>query len=63
VLQLPHLGVIEGAQPQITSDGLLMLGDRRLIIEARLDEYDRNPEVGSSWEEAKANILTGPNAG
>jgi hypothetical protein len=26
------------------------------IIEARLDEYDRNPEVGSSWEEAKAHF-------
>ena len=29
----------------------------KAIIEARLDEYDRNPEVGSSWEEAKARIL------
>jgi putative addiction module component (TIGR02574 family) len=28
-------------------------------IEARLDEYDRNPEAGSSWEEAKARVLAG----
>jgi hypothetical protein len=26
----------------------------KAIIEARLDEYDRNPEVGSSWQQAKA---------
>ena len=31
----------------------------KATIEARLDEYDRNPEVGSSWEEAKARILAG----
>jgi putative addiction module component (TIGR02574 family) len=29
----------------------------KAIIEARLDEYERNPEVGSSWEEAKARIV------
>jgi hypothetical protein len=29
----------------------------KAIIEARLDEYDRNAGVGSSWEEAKARIL------
>jgi Putative addiction module component len=29
----------------------------KAIIEARLDEYDRNPDVGSSWAEAKARIL------
>ena len=34
----------------------------KAIIEARLDEYDRNPEVGSSWEEAKARILAGLHA-
>jgi putative addiction module component (TIGR02574 family) len=31
----------------------------KAIIEARLDEYDRNPGAGSSWEEAKARILGG----
>jgi putative addiction module component (TIGR02574 family) len=31
----------------------------KAIIEARLEEYDRNPETGSSWEEAKARILAG----
>jgi putative addiction module component (TIGR02574 family) len=29
----------------------------KAIIEARLDEYDQNPETGSSWEEAKARVL------
>jgi hypothetical protein len=33
--------------------------EEKAIIEARLDEYDRNPEVGSSWEETKARILAG----
>jgi hypothetical protein len=28
-------------------------------LEARLDEYDSNPEAGSSWEEAKARIVAG----
>jgi putative addiction module component (TIGR02574 family) len=31
----------------------------KAIIEARLDEYDQNPESGSSWEEAKARVLAG----
>jgi hypothetical protein len=31
----------------------------KAIIEARLDEYDRNPGAGSFWEEAKARILGG----
>jgi putative addiction module component (TIGR02574 family) len=34
----------------------------KAIIEARLDEYDRNPEAFSSWEEAKARILAGLHA-
>jgi putative addiction module component (TIGR02574 family) len=29
----------------------------KAIIEARLREYDANPEIGSSWEEAKARIV------
>ena len=29
----------------------------KAIIEARLDEYDQNPETGSSCEEAKARVL------
>jgi plasmid stabilization system protein ParE len=31
----------------------------KAIIEARLDEYDQNPETDSSWEEAKARVLAG----
>ena len=31
----------------------------KAIIETRLDEYDRNPEAGSSWEEAKARVSAG----
>lgn len=31
--------------------------EEKAMIVARLDEYDRNPETGSSWEEAKARIL------
>ena len=31
----------------------------KAIIEARLDEYEQNPETGSSWEEAKARVLAG----
>jgi putative addiction module component (TIGR02574 family) len=34
----------------------------KAIIEARLDEYDQNPETGSSWEEAKARVLAGLHA-
>jgi putative addiction module component (TIGR02574 family) len=34
----------------------------KAIIEARLDEYDRDPEAGSSWEEAKARVLAGLHA-
>jgi hypothetical protein len=31
----------------------------KAIIDSRLDEYDRNPEVGSFQEEVKARILAG----
>ena len=34
----------------------------KAIIEARLDEYDRNPEAVSSWEEARARVLAGLHA-
>ena len=34
----------------------------KAIIEARLGEYDQNPETGSSWEEAKARVLAGLHA-
>ena len=29
----------------------------KAIIEARLQEYERNPEAGLSWEEVKARIM------
>jgi hypothetical protein len=29
---------------------------------AERDEYDRNPEAGSSWEEAKARVFAGLHA-
>ena len=41
------------------SDNEELSEQEKAIIEARLDEYDRNPEAGSSWEEAKARILVG----
>jgi putative addiction module component (TIGR02574 family) len=36
--------------------------EEKAIIDARLDEYDRNPEAGSSWEEAEARVLAGLHA-
>jgi len=33
--------------------------DEKAILEARLDEYDRHPEAGSSWDKAKARIRAG----
>ena len=33
--------------------------EEKATVEARLDEYDRNPEAGSSWDEAKARIRAG----
>ena len=38
LLQLRCLGVVESAEPQITGDGLLMLGDRRLPFAAEFDQ-------------------------
>jgi len=38
LLQLRCLGVIEGAEPQITGDGLLMLRDRRLPFAVEFDQ-------------------------
>jgi putative addiction module component (TIGR02574 family) len=39
------------------SDDEKLTGPEKAIIEARLDEYERNPEAGSSWEEVKARTL------
>ena len=33
--------------------------EEKAILETRLDEYDRHPEAGSSWDEAKARIRAG----
>ena len=33
--------------------------EEKAIIETRLDEYDRHPDAGSSWDEAKARIRAG----
>jgi putative addiction module component (TIGR02574 family) len=44
------------------SDNGELSEQEKAIIEARLDEYDKNPEAGSSWEEAKARILAGLHA-
>jgi putative addiction module component (TIGR02574 family) len=41
------------------SDNGELSEQEKAIIEARLDEYDRNPKAGSSWEEAEARILAG----
>ena len=51
LLQLRHLGVIEGAQPQITGDGLLMLGDRRLSFAVEFDQ----PCIKTQLRRAEAN--------
>ncbi len=38
-------------------DGGELTEQEKAIIEARLEEYEKNPEVGCSWEEAKARII------
>ena len=45
LLQLRRLGVIEGAEPQITGDGLLMLGDRRLPFAVEFDQPYIKPQL------------------
>jgi hypothetical protein len=40
-----HLDVIEGAESQITSDGLLMLGDGRLPIAVEFDQLCIKPQL------------------
>ena len=45
LLQLRCLGVIEGAEPQITGDGLLMLGDRRLPFAVEFDQPCIKPQL------------------
>src|SRR5262249_12282372 len=48
LLQLRCLGIIEGAEPQITSDGLLMLGDRRLPLAVEFDQQCIKPQLRSA---------------
>jgi hypothetical protein len=45
LLQLRRLGVIDGAEPQITGDGLLMLGDRRLPFAVEFDQPCIKPQL------------------
>jgi hypothetical protein len=40
-----HLGVIEGAESQISSDGLLMLGDGRLPFAVEFDQLCIKPQL------------------
>ena len=63
---LPKLSVAAGDSARLheledeswANSGEINEGEKA-IIEARLDEYDQNPETGSSWEEAKARVLAG----
>jgi hypothetical protein len=45
LFQLCHLGVIEGPESQITSNGLLMLGDRRLPFAVEFDQLCIKPQL------------------
>jgi hypothetical protein len=45
LLQLRRLGVIEGAEPQITGDRLLMLGDHRLPSAVEFDQPCIKPQL------------------
>ena len=45
LFQLCHLGVIEAAESQITGDGLLMLGDRRLPFAVEFDQLYIKPQL------------------
>ena len=45
LLQMRCRGVIEGMEPQITSDGLLMLGDRRLPFAVEFDQPCIKPQL------------------
>src|SRR6202022_1940272 len=48
LLQLRRLGVTEGAESQITGDGLLMLGDRRLPFAVEFDQPCIKPQLRSA---------------
>jgi hypothetical protein len=50
LLQLRRLGVIEGAEPQITGDRLLMLGDRRLPSAVEFDQPCIKPQLRRAEE-------------
>jgi hypothetical protein len=45
LLQLRRLGIIEGAEPQITGDRLLMLRDRRLPSAVEFDQPCIKPQL------------------
>ena len=45
MFQLRYLGVIEGAEPQITGDGLLMFADRRLPFALEFDQPCIKPQL------------------
>src|SRR5262249_55620886 len=62
LLQLHCLGVIEGAEPQIAGDGLLMLGDRWLPFAVEFDQLWIKPqlcraEANQFLEELKGLLL------
>jgi len=56
-----RLGLVEEIWNSIatTPDEVLLTQTQRQDLDARLAEYDKDPEEGSTWEEVKARLQGG----
>jgi len=64
--QLPKLSAedraaIKAKLDELAGNGWLdddepLTGEQRVLLDARLDAYEKNPDAGSSWEEVEARI-------
>jgi putative addiction module component (TIGR02574 family) len=50
-----RLNELDGIGDQAWTDGELT-EQEKAMLEARLAEYERNPDAGSSWEEVEARL-------
>jgi putative addiction module component (TIGR02574 family) len=50
------LNELDGVADEVWIDGGELTEEEKAMLDARLADYEKNPEAGSSWEEVKARL-------
>ena len=51
-----RLNELDGVADDAWIDGGELTEEEKAMLDARLAEYEKNPEAGSSWEEVEARL-------